>query len=598
MERKQETPSLKGFLRDFRQLIWPYRRMSWQATGMSLLVQIFGFVEPLVMMLITNQLIRNARHAATSLPFYAAVGYAALCVVHVLRLAQRRIGRQLTIELERSMYVGCLEKLLALPHGYHLRHNTGESIGTVTRGNERVCELVWHLNYDFLPALCLMTVTIGVLLWADPRIAGIIIVAVIAYTAMLTHVTKKTRPLGIRRHDLWKAADESTGQAITNVMTVQAFSQEQREIAAIGTNVDANHRIFVDEFRLLDRTSLWRNSTTNLVRIGILILCAFETSRGRMSVGAMAFTVVAVDRAFNHLYELAGIYERFLDCVEPVQRIIRLLNEPDAFADAAVGLRLGKAKGDIRFENVGYAYAPDQAHGSQAQKGFALRNLSLHIEAGEMIGIAGESGHGKSTLAKLLMRFMDPDAGAIYLDDVDIRSFVLADYRRAIGYVPQEVEIFNATIAENIRYAVPEATDEDVRRAAMIAGAHDFIRALDQGYGTLVGNRGLRLSGGQRQRIGIARAVIGKPSILIFDEATNSLDAVSIQKIMQAMAELRGSCTIIVISHQLSTIQHADRIVVMERGELAEIGTHEQLLKENGLYHKLVHIQQQAEAML
>ncbi|MDO8598853.1 MAG: ATP-binding cassette domain-containing protein, partial [bacterium] len=208
----------------------------------------------------------------------------------------------------------------------------------------------------------------------------------------------------------------------------------------------------------------------------------------------------------------------------------------------------------------------------------------------------GPSGGGKSTIVKLLFRHYDPTGGRVLLDGTDVRKFARADFRHQLGYVPQEGQLFSATVAANIRFAAPEATDDEVRAAARLAGAETFIASLSKGYDTLIGEQGVTLSGGQRQRLCIARAVVGNPKVLVFDEATSALDAESERIIQDALETLRGTTTIIVIAHRLSTIRHADRILIVEDGRIVEEGSHAQLLRQNGLYQRLVSLQDTARA--
>jgi ATP-binding cassette subfamily B protein len=252
--------------------------------------------------------------------------------------------------------------------------------------------------------------------------------------------------------------------------------------------------------------------------------------------------------------------------------------------------------GDIQLDGVCFEYQPDfdTNCGESLAEGTAppvIRQLSLHIPAGETIGIVGSTGAGKSTLVKLLLRFYDVQAGVIQLDGHDLRDLQLANLRQAIGFVSQDVFLFHGTVRENITYGSFDASDEQIVEAAKIAEAHDFITQLSDGYDTIVGERGQKLSGGQRQRISIARAVLKDPPVLILDEATSSVDNETEALIQRSLERIAVGRTTIIIAHRLSTVRNADRIFVLERGQLCESGTHEQLLTANGLYASLWNVQ-------
>jgi ATP-binding cassette subfamily B protein len=243
-------------------------------------------------------------------------------------------------------------------------------------------------------------------------------------------------------------------------------------------------------------------------------------------------------------------------------------------------------KGEIRFNNVSFGYDPDR---------LILQNFNLVIQPRETLALVGRSGSGKSTLIKLLFRYFDPTSGTIEIDGQDIRSLNTAAYRRRLAIVHQEVDVFNGTVLDNLRYGNPKTSSADVARACAIARVDEFLETLPQGDRTVVGERGLRLSGGQRQRLGIARALLVNPDVLVFDEATSSLDSESEQAIQRAMHEILGTRTTIAIAHRLSTIREADRIVVLDQGRIAEIGDHASLLKQSGVYSRLYRLQEQGE---
>ncbi len=313
-----------------------------------------------------------------------------------------------------------------------------------------------------------------------------------------------------------------------------------------------------------------------------LYLGGREVLNGRLSVGTYGFMVFIVQDLLWPFTELSEIMDEYQRAMASVRRVMGLLDTPIAIPHGERLLPLSSVKGAVQFEDITFAY-----NGRTP----VLKYLSLSIPAGSTIGIVGATGSGKSTLVKLLLRFYEIQSGRILIDGIDIRELNLLDLRRCIGWVSQDVFLFHGTVAENIRYGSFDASREQIIQAAKLAEAHEFIEQLPQGYDTIVGERGQKLSGGQRQRLAIARAILKDPPILILDEATSAVDnetEAAIQKSLQTITQNR---TTIAIAHRLSTIRHADCIYVMDNGEIAEQGTHEELLALNGIYAGLWHVQ-------
>jgi ABC-type multidrug transport system fused ATPase/permease subunit len=273
-----------------------------------------------------------------------------------------------------------------------------------------------------------------------------------------------------------------------------------------------------------------------------------------------------------------------MESSEPVARLYELNLEEARIKNPVNGIKPKNLQGEIEFKNVSYAYSDNSRK--------ALRDVSFKIKPHQMTALVGPSGGGKTTSARMIFRHYDPQKGAVLLDGEDLRKYDLPSFRKQIAIVPQDVEVFNNSIKENIAYARPEASFAEIKKAAQIANAEEFINNLEKGYDTEVGERGIKLSGGQRQRIGIARAILADPKILIFDEATSNLDSYSEKLIQEAMEKIRKNRTVIVIAHRLSTIKKSDQIFVLEDGQLVEKGTHTQLAQEKcGLYRKLIDLQ-------
>jgi ATP-binding cassette, subfamily B, bacterial len=336
--------------------------------------------------------------------------------------------------------------------------------------------------------------------------------------------------------------------------------------------------------------SLFSPTVTLMTEVGLLVVWAFgiwQVANNQVTVGVLTAFLAYIGRFYTRLDSMSRIVSHTQKAAAGAKRIFEILDHVSSVPEPTQPVHLQQVEGRIDLEDAGFRY------GNRA----VIRGLNLQIQPGEMIGLVGQSGSGKSTLVNLICRFYDLSEGAIRVDGVDIRNLPLQEFRRHIGLVLQEPFLFFGTIADNIAYGKPEATREEIVAAARAAHAHDFILRLPQGYDSLVGERGQGLSGGERQRISIARALLINPRILILDEATSSVDTETEQEIQRALDNLVQGRTTIAIAHRLSTLQRADRLVVMEQGQLVEEGQHDDLMRRRGAYWRLYEAQaRQAEA--
>jgi len=299
---------------------------------------------------------------------------------------------------------------------------------------------------------------------------------------------------------------------------------------------------------------------------------------GTMTVGALTVFLAYLTKFFKPVQDLAKMTNSIAQAAVAVERIQGILDTDNIIGERANARDLAAARGEIVFEHVAFGYDP---------KAPVLRDVNFRVEPGQMIGLVGTTGGGKSTVVGLITRFYDATSGRVLLDGVDVKDYTKASLRSAIGFVLQDTVLFRGTIRENIAYGRPDATDAEIVEAATLANAHDFISRMPQGYDTPVGERGLTLSGGQRQRIGIARAIIRKSRILVLDEPTAALDTESERLVIEGLERLMKGRTVITIAHRLSTIRDANKIIVLKDGVVAEEGTHDELLARNGVYAEL-----------
>jgi len=402
------------------------------------------------------------------------------------------------------------------------------------------------------------------------------------FIAWMIHLVRDKLRTGFEKIDrVWGEVTNVLADTIPGIRVVKAFAQEKREA---GRFREANkHNLAVND-KLNKVWSLFSPTVSFLTDLGILVVWGFgiwQISKGDITVGSLVAAVAFISNFYGRIDSMSRIVSVTQKSASAAKRIFDILDHVSSVPDPQNPVKVKEVKGQIELREVGFRY------GNRAVN----RGINLNIKPGEMIGLVGHSGSGKSTLVNLICRFYDVSEGAILLDGVDIRSFAVSDYRQNIGLVLQEPFLFFGTIAENIAYGKPEATRDEIIAAARAAHAHEFILRLPQGYDSMVGERGQGLSGGERQRISIARALLIDPRILIMDEATSSVDSQTEKEIQKALDNLVQGRTTIAIAHRLSTLHKADRLVVLDRGQVVEVGSHDELMAKEGAYYNLYQAQ-------
>jgi len=426
---------------------------------------------------------------------------------------------------------------------------------------------------------------IAMLVVTNPKLALLVLAVVPLVVAPIILFGRKVRRLSREAQARMADMTSEGGETLDAVRTVQAFAQEERATQRFG---EATERAFVAARRRIAQRAVMTTLVIFIVfaAVGFLLwMGGHDVLSGRISAGdltAFVFYAVLVASSGGAISETIGDLQRAAGAAE---RLAELCAEPPAIVEATNPEPLPTPlRGGVRFERVSFHYPTRQEQ-------LALDRFDLTVAPGETVAIVGPSGAGKTTVFNLLLRFYDPEAGTIRIDGVDVRDLRFADLRSALAIVPQEPVLFTASVAENIRYGRPDASDAEVRAAAETASALKFIEALPQGFATDLGARGVRLSGGQRQRIAIARAVLRNPAILLLDEATSALDAESESAVQQALDRLMKGRTTLVIAHRLATVQKADRIVVVDHGRVVDVGRHSDLVRRDGLYARLAELQ-------
>lgn len=601
MERPDESAdklAMRRFYRDYWYLMRPYHGSLVLLAGWILLMQVTALAEPYALKFVVDGVLTRRIRDAGGLVGVLAVLFVVLKAGSFVQIGKNKRINELIFRVERDIFKRCAEKAMSLPLSFHERENAGLLISKVTRGLNKTLEFTSLLLYE-IGALSIQTcVTAAVIAIMAPKALFVFLPIVSAFAYATYRLKKRLAPARKKRHDDDDGSYERLGETTVNIATVQAFGQSAREAAEMGEVRDGIYDRAMPEFRTFYRYDYVRNAIVNLGRMTVIGICAWDAMNGALSMGTFVFVVALADRVFIGCYRIGAIFDRSQEAAESVGRLVEVLETDEEVKDPPNPVAPPPFKGQLTFSGVTHIYPAKHPDDADKPTKPALADIDLEIRPGETIGIVGPSGGGKSTLAKLLLRVNDPTAGRVLIDGIDVRMMRRADFRRQIGYVSQDIDIFDGDIAQNIAYGMPGADQEAIIAAAKIANIHDFIMSKKDGYRTRVGNRGMRLSGGQKQRIGIARAVLKDPRILVLDEATSQVDSISDAKIHRAIGELRKGRTIIIIAHRLSTVQDADRIVVIDEGHIREIGTHEELKAKESLYAEMVRIQQDFEAKL
>ena len=461
---------------------------------------------------------------------------------------------------------------------FHSEHFSGSLTSQANKLPDAFIGLKSSFVWDIYPVILVVLFSIGATFVICPPFAGILTIFAIVYISIATITYYKTRNIDAA---LASAENKQTGQladSITNVMSVKSYARERHEKQRFKRAVHKTHDAIFD----VAKVSMWRNFSLNFVSaitfVVVLILVIMSHNLFGVTVANMVFLYSVSNTLLSHIWQINHILRSMNRAFGNASEMVEILDLPYIIDDKTDKV-LEVHEGAVEFRHI------DFQHHDQKTKLFC--DFTLDIPAGQTVGLVGVSGSGKTTLTKLLLRFDDVTGGAIYVDGKDVRDVTQASLRNNIAYVPQESSLFHRSIFENIAYGRPEASHEEVVRAAVLANADEFIRELPNGYDTLVGERGVKLSGGQRQRIAIARAILKDAPILVLDEATSALDSESEALIQEALANLMKGRTSIVVAHRLSTIAGLDKIVVLSNGKIMEQGSHYELLEQGGAYKKL-----------
>ena len=566
--------------------IWAFKSRVIFAISFLIIAKFATVAVPILLKEIVDSL--NSDKTLLILPLGLLIAYGALRLTTALFNELRDVlFAKVRYHAVYKISVKVLDHLHKMSLRFHLERQTGSIIRDLERGTQSLSSLINYMIFIILPTIIEVFLVGAILLITyDINFAFITFVTIIVYTLFTLKVTNWRMNF---RHDMNRLDSEANSIAVDSLLnyeTVKYFNNEEYEIKRYS---DVLFKWENAAMQSMTTMSMLNFGQAIIITIGVTFIMIFASSGvvdGSMTLGDLVLVNALMLQLFVPLNTLGIVYRQITYALADMDMLVKLLDKDIEIVDKKNAKDLIVKSGDIEFKNVSFSYNENRK---------ILKNISIDIPSGKKIAIVGPSGAGKSTIGRLLFRFYDSSQGKILIDSQDIVNCTQESLHKNIAVVPQDTVLFNESIFFNIKYADNNASKEDVISAAILANIHHFIDDLPDKYNTMVGERGLKLSGGEKQRIAIARAVLKKPKIIIFDEATSSLDSKSENKILNSMKKISKDITSLVIAHRLSTISDADNIYVLDHGNIIESGTHEYLLTLKGMYFQMWNLQKESK---
>lgn len=563
---------------------------SWQIVW-TILIGVLKFAIPLLIPLILKYVIDNIIEGdmsqaakTTQLLWLMGISFTIFLILRPpIEYARQYLAQLVASKILYDIRNKIFDHLQRLSLNFYSNTKTGEIISRVIHDVEQTKNFVVTGLMNVWLDVVTIVIAIVIMLTMDVKLTIVSIILFPLFGFAVKYFYAKLRELTRQRSQALAEVQGHLHERVQGFPVTRSFALEDYEQAQFD---DRNKNFLIkaiDHSKWNAKTFAVTNTITDLAPLLVIAYAGYQVINGNLTIGTMVAFVGYMERVYSPLRRLINASTVLTQAIASIDRVFELMNEKYDIEDKKEAIQLNRLEGNISIENMEFQYNDDENQ--------VLKGVNLKVEKGETIALVGMSGGGKSTLISLIPRFYDVTSGSIKVDDIDVRDVTQRSLRDNIGMVLQDNILFSESIATNIRMGNPYATDEEVIAAAEAANAHVFIKDLPYQYDTLVGERGVKLSGGQQQRIAIARVFLKNPPILIFDEATSALDLESEQTIQEALGELAAERTTFIVAHRLATITHADRIAVIEYGEITEIGTHTELMQKQGSYYNLYQVQ-------
>lgn len=553
----------------------PHKKMFLCDMLASFFISVIGMMYPVITRNMLNDFIPNKKY--NYIIIFALVLLGCYFIRMLLRYFVQYYGHVIGVKMQAQMRREMFAHLQLLPYSFFDNKETGKIMSRMTNDLMDVSELAHHGPENIFISGAMIIGSFMYLCTINLNLTLIIFACVPVMLTIAIFLRKRMRDAFMETRKSIAVINADLESSISGIRVTKAFTNSKRECEKF----EVGNREFVKSRKWAYKTMGQFYSSTSFVidvfNVIVLIAGGLFLYNGKITFGDYSTFIVSINLFINPVTTLISFMEQYQNGVTGFERFIEIMDEkPEYESDNAEDI--GNVKGSIKFENVSFAYDSGEE---------ILDNISFDVKAGETVAFVGESGGGKTTICHLIPRFYPVGSGKIYIDGKDISQVTLQSLRKNIGIVQQDIFLFNDTIKNNILYGRPDATDEEVINAAKVANIHDYIMSLEDGYDTVIGERGVRLSGGQKQRLSIARVFLKNPPIIILDEATSALDNATELLIQKALDELCKGRTTIVVAHRLTTIRNAEEIIVVSDGKIAERGSHDELIKLNGMYTEL-----------
>ncbi|HEY8422652.1 MAG TPA: ABC transporter ATP-binding protein [Thermoclostridium sp.] len=566
-------------LRKFITYYGPYKGMFFIDMFCALVLSVIDLIFPKLVQYLLEEV--YGKHTPDMIKIILFSGLVLLGLYIIRYFCQRYItaqGHIMGARMEADMRRDLFTHLQKLSFSFYDDANTGTLMSRMTNDLFDISELAHHGPEDLFISIIKIVGAVVIMLTMNVKLTIILLVLISFIVVFTAYYNLKMRAIFADNRKKIALVNAQTQDTLAGIRVVKSFSNEQIEQRKFDKGNEQFLQSKESSYTIMGKFFSGNQFLQGILYLTVLVLGGIFVSYGSISSTDLVAYILFINVFLNPIDKLVNFTESFQKGMSGFERFLEILNTKPDIEDSEDAVELTDVQGEIRFNNVSFSYN---------DKAEVLRNINLTIPKGKTVALVGPSGGGKTTFCNLIPRFYEVDEGSITIDGKDIRKVTLESLRKNIGMVQQDVYLFSGTVKENILYGKPDATDEEIVKAAKLANAHDFIMELENGYDTFVGERGVKLSGGQKQRISIARAFLKNPPILILDEATSALDNESERLVQESLDVLAKGRTTLIIAHRLSTIKNADNIVVLTSNGIEEQGTHDELIKKGGVYASL-----------